>query len=326
MLSALLHNRPERLVIVTGPPRGGTTVVGEVLGYAPRTATLHEPMNADTGDRAIGHQFEVPGTDGISEADFAALVDRALHRRVDLRAGMFRGEPLWRRTIKAAVGSRAVISQRRAMLQGRIDTLVWKDPFAVFALDAIQQQVPGSVAVYCYRPPLALAASFKRMKWRADCRPIMARLGMDATLSLPPGADPLTPVASAALLWRMIFGGLADGQQAAGARVLFDIDRALSDPVGAYGWLYAQCGMPFADKARARIAERYRPRGGGAEPTKGTAHVRNRDVASVNSYWRSVLDEAEIDLVRGLCDPLEARIVDHFLTPGPAEAPVAVPG
>ena len=312
-----MHRPPRKLIVVTGPPRAGTTVVGEVLGFASRAATIHEPMNVDTGDRAITKQFEVPGTDGISEADFDGLVDRLLHRRLQLKSGAFPGEPAWRRSIKAMTGGRTMISQRRALMAGRIDTLIWKDPFATFATDAIARRVPSSTNVLCYRPALATAASFKRMKWRFDHRPLARRLGIEGLDTLiPAGIDPCSPALGGAILWKLAYEQALEAARVTGPQrpVLFDIDDAIADPVAAYCALYRRCGLSFSETVHKKVGARYRQDGAAPELDSGTAHVRNRDVANINNYWQSVLDVEEIALIRDFCDPLEHRIAAHLKT------------
>jgi hypothetical protein len=312
----LKHSPPDRLILVTGPPRGGTTVVGEMLGLAPRTATLHEPMNADTGDRAIHHMFEVPGTDGLSEDDFGLLVERVLQRNMNLRSGSFAGEPLWRRMAKSVTGGRTVLSQRRARLAGRIETLIWKDPFAVFAVDAITRHVPGCTTIFCYRPPLAMAASFKRMRWRADPRPIIRRLRMAGVAAeLPEGQDLSNCAISAAILWRLVYGSLLERMASFDGRAdtfLLDIDDAIRAPVDAYGALFAQCRLDFTPRVQASISARYRTREGSDRPIRQVAHDRSRDPASVNSYWTEILDADEVRIVRALCEPLQCALADRF--------------
>lgn len=58
------------LILVTGPPRSGTTAVGSAIAKSKDCVSLHEPMNKHTGDKCINRYFELPGYNDFSQKEF----------------------------------------------------------------------------------------------------------------------------------------------------------------------------------------------------------------------------------------------------------------
>lgn len=184
-----------RLILVTGAPRSGTTAVGQYLGWAERTATLYEPMNYDTGDKCIQRYFEVPGSDEFSFQDFDDLVSRVSRLRLNLKSGIFSGESLRRVLLKTFVGSQSRQSYARARIDPRCQTIIWKDPIAVFAARRLTEQFRVPVVV-TPRPPVAVVASFKRLNWQFDVKNISERCQADSALPFLPDNNLVEKAAS----------------------------------------------------------------------------------------------------------------------------------
>jgi hypothetical protein len=200
-----------RVLVVTGSPRSGTTAVGDTLAMAPGVMSLYEPLNATVGDRRVSQYFEVPGSPSFPAEDARRFADDLMHLRLRLRPGIFKRDPAWRKVVKVFTGSRALASYRRARLQPE-STLIWKDPFAIFWLKQLSEDLPGFAAVVTHRPPLAVAASFARLTWRFDVASLLTRLAA-AGQFVPPQVqrfvaenDMRSPALNGAATWGIVYG------------------------------------------------------------------------------------------------------------------------
>lgn len=302
-----------KLILVTGLPRSGTTAVGAHLGHGSRTAILHEPMNPITGLTRVMNLSEVPGAGGFSVADVNTLISDLTALRLTYRRVAYPRDPAWRKVIARLTGSRPRLTYLQARFwaaMGRVDSLIWKDPLALFcATEVAKAGVPVVVTV---RNPYAMAASMKRMKWGARLNDPADRL--DQVGRWPDGLEKPKPkehpefdrVTNAATIWRVAYSEIAAQARAVPNLHLVDVDQLICDPLSTYKGLYAHLGLGWSDKIAAQISRAYAPKpqneGAVNLPKDGQAHARNRDLSQVNEYWRTILTEDETKRVSVLTD------------------------
>jgi hypothetical protein len=310
-----------RLLVVTGSPRSGTTAVGDTLAMAPDVMSLYEPLNATVGDRRVRHYFEVPGSPSFSLDEAQRFADDVMRLRLQLRPGIFKRDPAWRKLVKRFTGSRALASYRRARLLPA-PTLIWKDPFAIFWLKQLSEVVPGFAAVVTHRPALAVAASFARLRWRFDLDSLLERLEA-AGQFVPPEAvrfvrehDMRNPALNGAATWAIVYGWYlhADVPES----TLVDAKDLTSIP-GAYRQLYERVGLPFTDDVERRIAEEQQRQSSGKSADFGRrAHTKRRNLANMNSYYTGVLSEEEQQQIRAGLGALEDEVRGAIWRPSTA--------
>lgn len=310
-----------RWILVTGMPRSGTTGVGAALSHAPGAAKLYEPLNPESGLRSVGEYFVFPEADGRTGG---AALDRQLAQvfKVDLRMrrGIWPEDPLWKKAVKSVTGNTTRVSAVRIRFDPRVDTVIWKDPFASFLVPYLSTH-RGISSVVTVRPPEAAAASFKRLGWTFDLDRVHEHL-----TRLTPGAAYLEqepewavwtkqPPMIGALLWRLVYGYLdtvltreeqpvTDG----GAPVLWSNSRSLlADPLPTYTRYYQSLGLDLTPQARESIERDYRDEGS-AEPSAAKTHDRARNVTQANAYWQRVLDADEEAHVRRATDAVRLGV------------------
>lgn len=279
-------------ILVTGLPRSGTTAVGSLLALADRTFYLYEPTNFHAGDRAVSDYFLVPGTPRFPTEQAKALYDRVLSLDMRLKSGVWNHEKGRRKLLKRLLGGRTKNSYRYCKYNPFVQTVVWKDPFMMFSLEHMLQHYDFPIVV-TQRPVEALAASFKRFRWGFDVKRLLSDLPYapelkQAALRL----DYSDPVRNAAALYSLARLELA--RLGASRRLLVtDLDDLLSRPEQTVANLYAHCGLPFTEQVRNKVRATYAKRGGQAY-SNVKAHVRNRDLTKVNSYWSEVLSADDL--------------------------------
>lgn len=313
----VLLTRPDtrRLLVVTGSPRSGTTAVGDTLALAPDVMSLYEPLNATVGDRRVSHYFEVPGSPSFPAEAAQRFAEDLMQLRLRLRPGIFKRDPGWRKAVKLFTGSRALASYRKARL-APAPTLIWKDPFAIFWLKQLSGDVADFAAVVTHRPPLAVAASFARLRWRFDLASLLERLEAAGEF-LPPEAvrfvrehDMRNPALNGAATWAIVYGWYlhADVPDS----TLVDAKDLTSVP-DAYRQLYERVGLPFTPEVERRIAEEQQRQASAKGADFGRrAHTKHRNLANMNSYYTGVLSEEEQEQIRdglgALADQVRAAI------------------
>jgi len=290
-----------QVILVTGAPRSGTTPLGDLLGGIKNSVNLYEPMGP-TGDKRFIERFPIPGEPGFSEADLASFVMDMRRLKLSFK-GQSRPAHRGLGGLAARVlGTRSLISYRKARLTFKPKLLIWKDPHAVFC--AAEGPLSGLYkTIITVRPPLAHAASFKRLGWVSKAGDVYDRyrksFGEIPAFSSWYQRIGQTPVGSAALLWHLVHRRmveLADSTKA-GLYVL-NMDAVASNELGAYQHLFDWLGVPMPPDVKKKISSRIEfATTVTSRPSSSNVHDFNRTAAQANSYWSEVLTPSEIEIV-----------------------------
>jgi hypothetical protein len=297
-----------RLILVTGCPRSGTTPLGKGLALAPGTVSLYEPLNATVGDRRVSRYFELPGDEEFAVSQAEELFDAIRRLRLSLPLGIFARDPLWRRAVKVFTGSQTRFSYRRARFS-RAPVLIWKDPFAVFWTRMLAQHHPDVDIVATYRPVLAVAASFARLGWGFDVLDLADRLER-TTGSLHPEVDSFlghadlrSSAANGAAVWALAYQWLAERPGDLTAAVDTASFSSDSEQQAA---LFRTLGLQWSETVASTLRPAARRRDA---PDFGTrAHSRDRNIETVNTYYRRVLSQQDVEMIGHAFGGMEQRV------------------
>jgi len=307
-------------------PRSGTTAVGDVLASAPGTAVLHEPFNYLVGLRDIPHYFVLPGGGEVSESIFDQWIAEIRALRLRYKPGVFPRESGFRRLIKRMLGGRAVNSYRRCVLTPGLETLIWKDPFACLAARYLHE-AHGIPIVVTLRNPWAVAASFKRMRWAFNLEEIFSRAA-SATRIEHSFDDRIwqrrnEPVVNAALLWSVVYSSVQDLLTQEDGLIGLSLDELIQRPTTVYAALFDRLGLSWTKSVERAVVSRYQAEQSEPQiPVGEKAHDRKRDLASINQYWRNLLDDDEQALVTETCGELWGIIGGLRMVDSPATDPL----
>ena len=308
--------RFSKIVFVTGLPRSGTTVVGDILGSGPRSASLYEPMNPQSGDIRFTEFFPIPQTEPFSDSAFDRFLADLQALRLRLRPGVFPHERGWRALAKRLVGGRSRGSLRRSRLQPGADTLVCKDPFALFCVpDLLERGIP---VVYTYRPPEAIAASFKRLHWTYPVEQIAQRLQEREWHSLLDGLPDHPPdgvgreAFCAAFLWCVSNRLVAQSWDRSEQLVCVFTGDLPRDPIPVFETVFSRAEVPLGVRSRQEIHRRFSRRTAQRAVPTGHPHTRRRDLRTVNTYWKEVLSDTEADFLAAVCGPTREEVETVF--------------
>ena len=306
----------KQLILVCGLPRSGTTVVGDIIAAPKKTVSLYEPLNPQSGDFRFNSGFIVPGVGDISYRQFDQFVDDVRELKLKLRPGVFPHETGWRKQVKRIVGGRSRTSLLRARLSRKPVRIVWKDPFAVFCIDSILQR--GDKVLVTYRPPNAIAASYKRLNWTFDIDSLKSRIASLDGISIDVLHDTESQtvrreVQCAVFLW------LATVQY-----YLLMINKYKNISIVSTGHLpnkaktifpgiFKELGIEYDCSAQRAVNSRFKADVKNLRDLpSGHPHSRNRDINKVNDYWSKVLSKSEIKYVAERCHQYEAIIASYL--------------
>jgi hypothetical protein len=282
-----------------------------MMSLGARTRYLYEPFNFHSGLQQIRRYFEVPGSGGFTMEAFDDIVAGIRRLDLDLKSGLFPEDRGLRRLVKLTIGGRSRVSYLLCRLDRSLQTLIWKDPIAVFASLAAAQrhQIPVLVTV---RNPIAVAASFRRMRWAfdlADLNNRLSALGVDQSALIDRYRASLDrSIVNGAVLWRLIYSVILDwGQESELIRVV-NIGDIIRQPALIYRRIYEQYALPWSQHVERVIEKKYAPvnkrwvRSSADLPKR--AHVAGRDVSELNSYGEKLLEPDEIKLIEEITGDL----------------------
>ena len=264
-------------ILVTGAIRTGTTWVGETLARSPAMEYVWEPFNPLV--RAWPHALVPHFMTGPYDAQ--PLVDDIASSLVAFRSrGRLVGHP---ETVAREVQRRIRFAAARRAKR----TLLIKDPLAVFLARHLQEKF-GFRVVLCLRHPAGFVASCMRLGWDYDFENLLAQPLLMQRLA--PWRDEMQATVGrtgpmlhrVTLLWRVIYGALAEGALAPATSYVVRYEDAVADPQ-----------RTFTQVAHAL----------GVELPAGAAQVDG----SRADAWRAQLTAEEIAYVRSSTRPEAAR-------------------
>lgn len=308
-LSALLDSpnpdKPLRnVVVVTGPHRSGTTIMGRLLEHAPRTFLVHEPFNLDWGLQGVPHRYPY-----LRPVDVESAAARTLRRFLTTGEGqwMGHGKPL-PPTHKRMRANRVNVRGLRPLGHAAIV----KDPFLLLSLGWINAALSERPPIVTLRHPGAWVTSLLRrsMHPRAALRsfrdqecygdPVVAEILNQRDWE---SAD---IVHAGAATWACLVRML-DVQLDAGANAfVVRMEDFAADPYAVTLDVYQACGLRRPRDLR-RIVHDYTGAQNVVMPAGKVLHELRRDSASLVHAWRDRLSEVQQKTIWEITEPVAGR-------------------
>ena len=148
-------------IIISGIPRSGTTPLGIVLSSIKGFSMIYEPFNANQGIIDVHFNYLYPGKN-ISVEQFQSIFNNLIQFKSSFKNGYLNKDSLAKRIFKTVFGNESSLSYLKAKKSLSTNQLLIKDPFLLFCS---KELCLNHKVIICYRPLMALAGSFKRMKW-----------------------------------------------------------------------------------------------------------------------------------------------------------------
>jgi hypothetical protein len=307
-------------VLVTGIPRAGTSWVGKMLEASGRFVYVNEPLSPHHPPgqspgvlRApVTHRFQYisAANEHLYLRPFRDTLAFRYHFRAELRRNRSAGD-LLRMVQRSSSFLYGRMRRRRALLD---------DPFAVLSAGWFAERL-GCDVVVVVRHPAAWIASRRQLGWRTDFTSLLTQPALMGDW-LEPYRDELEAllgtdddIAEAALLWRVVYGVVAElRRRHPGMLVVRHEDLSL-DPVTQFGALYGALGLPFDDTTRMHVD--HATRGGGRDRrvawSVGRGGIsrtafRRLDSRANARRWRALLTDGDVARIRSLT----ADVAPHY--------------
>jgi hypothetical protein len=299
-------------LLVTGMPRTATSWVGKMLEASGALVYVNEPLNPQhPPGRSPGvlraevtHAFQyiseenerpwLPAFRDTVRLRFHPLAEvRRNHRPYDLA-----------RAVKYTAGfGLGRLRRRRALLD---------DPYAVFAAPWLARRV-GCRVVVTVRDPVATVSSFRRLGWTPRLgelldQPALVRDRLGRFLpELEAGVGQADTVGQASLLWRAIYGAVAEYRREIPDLEVVRHEDLSADPVPAFATLYQRLGLPFGPQVEKAIVTATTAGSDGSShrwsiSARGVSKTaaRRLDSRANLHVWQERLTEREVARVREL--------------------------
>jgi hypothetical protein len=300
-------------ILVTGMPRTATSWVGKMLEASGALVYVNEPLNPKhPPGRSPGvlraevtHAFQY-----ISEENeqrwlpaFRDTLRLRFHPLAELRRNHHPYDLA--RALKYTAGfGLGRLRRRRALLD---------DPYAVFAAPWLARRF-GCRVVVTVRDPVATVSSFRRLGWTPRLGELLAqpalvrdRLGRFLPELEAAGVGQADAVGQASLLWRAIYGAVAEYRREIPDLEVVRHEDLSADPVPAFATLYHRLGLPFGPQVEKAIvtattagSDRSSHRWSISARGVSKTGARRLDSRANLQAWRERLTEGEVARVREL--------------------------
>lgn len=291
------------IVVVTGPHRSGTTLMGRLLEHAPRTFYVHEPFNVDWGLAGVPCRYPY-----LTARDTDHPVGHLLYRYLTTGEGQWLrdGEPLSadhprQRTNRMNIRALRLLSF----------TPIIKDPFLLLSLGWLNATF-NTTPVVTLRHPAAWVASLRR-------RSMHPRAALRSFRRQNAYGDPVVReilsqqkweradlIAAGAATWACLVRML-DVQLAAGARArVIRMEDFAAEPTRILRETYPACGLTVPH----RLEELVRQHTGEHNivvPQPDVMHELRRNSRALVTAWRAQLSAAEQATIRRITEPVMGR-------------------
>ena len=264
----------------------------------------------------ISRHYEVPGANDFTMERFDACIESIRRVRLRLKRYYNPQEIGGRRLIKWLIGDRSRFAYWRCRFDRSLDTVIWKDPNACFATKAAvdRHRIPVVVTV---RPAAAVAASYKRMRWRSGLPHVLeslSQIGVTFPALLSEYGKYIDDhVIASAMLWYVIYSTIMDWAETRPLIRLVNLQETIENPIEYYKYLFQCLELPWSQAVAEGLKRRYPPEEGGkgGSPTDALpqrAHVRGRSVSRVNTYGARLLTGEEKDIIEAISGDLWNRL------------------
>lgn len=139
------------------------------------------------------------------------------------------------------------------------ETLVWKDPIAVFTAKAAAER-HGIPVLVPTRTPVAVAASLKRMGWTCDLADLNRRLALlalgDDRIIAKYGGRLEHPAINGAVLWRLVYSNVVAWTRQMPSTRLVDVQDVIDHPIATHRCLFGLYGLPWSTAVENKLPKR----------------------------------------------------------------------
>ncbi|AYA62830.1 sulfotransferase domain-containing protein [Alteromonas sp. RKMC-009] len=277
------------LIIISGIPRSGTTIIGEVLSEVENVDFIYEPFNKITGIVDINEYFVISEETSARKIT-KKFIDDLKYNKLKFKKNYYPEDPIAKKIAKKIGITRNNLSYQKCRYITKPERLIIKDPFLYFLKSSFDED---NKIIITERSSFQIAASFKRMCWSFDVLEINKKLKESGLKYLKEinDFDVKNPAVNGALLNK-----IAKLNKNKRKNILYvDMNELIEKSEEGYKTIFDFIGIPLTPKILKYIEDRSN---GKADITSiKTAHTKKRDAKSLTEYWKKILSDEEINTI-----------------------------
>ena len=154
------NNKTINPIFISGIPRSGTTLVGNILGSIKNFQVIYEPFHFHQGIKSLKQKYLIPNAN-IDETEFLNLLKELSDGKSRFKIGIKDNDTISKKILKLTLGNPSSFSYKKYIFSSN-KQLVVKDPFLIFSSIYLSQFYK---IIITERPLIPLASSLKRMRW-----------------------------------------------------------------------------------------------------------------------------------------------------------------
>lgn len=154
------NNKTINPIFISGIPRSGTTLVGNILSSIKNFQVIYEPFHFNQGIKSLKQKYLIPNAN-IDETEFFNLLKELSDGKSRFKNGIKDNDTISKKILKLTLGNPSSFSYKKYIFSSN-KQLVVKDPFLIFSSIYLSQFYK---IIITERPLIPLASSLKRMGW-----------------------------------------------------------------------------------------------------------------------------------------------------------------
>ena len=283
-------------VLITGSPRSGTTPIGSLIQKFHRFKVFYEPFHPHHGHTKISEWYVDERTEEID-----SIIEDIHSLRPCLKKGIRANDSIFMTSIKSIIGARSNVTRiSNKLFLNSDDTLVLKDPTAVFLSDKLMQEHNYKVLV-TIRNPFSIAASHKRKGWMSgDYSRFFDRYVVKIG-EFRGEYNTGNAAVRSAILWRLIYDYVSNLE---GRHMIVNVDKFVQYPLEELGKIAEFLDCHVTKSLENAVEKRYVNKNRDVKRT----HDFVRNPQQLINDWKSELNHDEIDFVQRCCGDLWNKI------------------
>ena len=310
--SSVELSRRNRVIMVSGCPRSGTTWVGRVLATAPDTAYVLEPFNlvrADMFQLPLTHWYQrVEGADADEiEGRFNDIFAGKVTAPSDVRWVDYVCHPL--------TAARQSFAWHRDRWKARhAQRFIVKDPIALLSAEWFHDAFDAT-PILTVRHPAAVVSSIMLKGWKPDYRDLFQQESVvgdffanDPIVDEPESYHPANVLENACQLWRLLHKVILAYRVRHPDWVVVRHEDLSARPTTAFAELFSQLDVPYNQSTQDYVVRS--TTGNHAPHASIPTNDVQRDSRRAVTVWKERLSADEIARIRRLTDDVACQFYD----------------
>ena len=297
----------QKLIVVTGMHRSGTTFIGRLLSHYRSLQVIHEPLNKVYGLSGVNYIYPVDFCDDQSKY-YLSLLQHSTERFPKIITKV-QGEKIGKTVMRAGIGGRTKRDFVRFFFRNYVFgniTPVFKDPFAVLLVRSLLNM--NHHVLVLIRHPAAVWTSICRMGWsvnltkeyfgkRNECLDIPSNMYSNSNIE---------DVERFSWLWRAIYSYISR-ELSSSNMFLLKHESFCLNPNSEIAKIEKFLNLSPSAKSKKYIRRNMFESDANAHGYK--LHEFRRDSKYLTSAWRSCISRKDENIIRSICEKL---VVQHY--------------